>query len=114
MNEELIRATLDRVRSNPERWTQSSACGYRMCYAGWALIASGEWELDRDEDGYSWFKNRDGKCIRYGVGTEAARLLGLTSAQMDAIFLWHPDRNNPDGIGQLATMLTEITGLEGL
>lgn len=136
MNEELIRATMAKIREvDVAEWNQSDflawkddECGTRSCFAGWALRLSGYGIVDDMGEGGLNFRSPEGRAVNPNL--EARTLLGITHLQADAIFYFmsSTDRtcDSPDctlcvpgcgcghGVEGLARHVGHVTGLEGL
>lgn len=41
VNTELLKATLEHIKDNPETWDQGQWCGTAQCFAGWAVSLAG-------------------------------------------------------------------------
>ena len=82
MNEELIRATADKLRTVGPAWDQQwfvSTCGTTHCFAGWALRLSG-WGIVEEQTvlGKRWFmQSPDGERQESGAMYAAAELMEL-------------------------------------
>lgn len=98
-NLELLKATWNFIKNNPEKHQQSdfidhTQCGTRMCFAGHAAVLSGA-EFPKDDS--SWFLTEDGKLtekddmgIRKGIYIEeyARNILGMTYDESQFIFYY--------------------------
>ncbi len=94
-NEPALRSVVQYIESQPEAWDQRFVARHgRMCVAGIA-------------------------CRLAGINVEVLtsdrlfaagrRLLGLTPAQADRLFMWH---GHPATVSQLKEEITAVTGME--
>ncbi len=95
LNEAAIRSVVAYIESQPETWDQRYVASRgRMCVAGIACHLAGM-RVDRLSSDRLFAAGR--------------RLLGLSPAQADRLFMWHGD---PPSVSQLKEEITAVTGME--
>lgn len=111
INAVLLRKVLQQIETHPETWDQRTwRCGTAMCFAGWtAQLAGGRWIGDTPllhaEECEPSHDALDGTNAVHPY-PRAARLLGLTTDQADALFAGDLDL---DGIRhQVAELIDQV------
>ncbi len=90
-----LRSVVQYIESQPETWDQRFVSRHgRMCIAGIACHLAGMRVdvLSSDQ-----------------LFSAGRRLLGLSPAQADRLFMWH---GHPNSVSQLKEEITAVTGLE--
>lgn len=81
MNVKLLLKVRDHILAHPETYNQANWCGTASCFAGHALLLSGNKPIDPYK----------------GVFGNAAEVLELTSAQAETLFLGGDTNTSPFG-----------------
>lgn len=94
----LVADVLSVIGNNLDRWDQGeyvSACGSRMCFAGWALVLRGYRHHDNGMD--NSFISPSGEILEFAskVEAEAANILGFDDDTMYQVFHWQPEDELP-------------------
>ncbi len=102
VNEVLLRQVLIHLELFPEEWDQTRwVCGTRACVAGWAVALSEDVDL-------RVVAHLDDEAIQ----TLAKELLGLTTAQAEAIFYFCASNREPATFEALCERVRLVTGIE--
>lgn len=107
MNVELAEKVLAKIHEHPEMHYQGTwideECGTTACIAGHAMLASGEYVRQQNEEG--WWQYVDKKTGEVPSAAETgARLLGLDPRAAKRIFM---DMDEPSAISRLQYLVDE-------
>lgn len=107
VNVQLAEKVLAKIHAHPEMHYQGTwideECGTTACIAGHAMLASGEYVREQDEDGIWRFVNKK-TGVRPDYRATGARLLGIDHDASINIFM---DTDNSRAIHKLQSLVDE-------